>query len=145
MSETGRPVLLGYVGQRFTSVFGEKRVVFLAILAVARMEIWTMQKKGLYDGANVSHWDLILFFRHQLRVKIRCDRKRLNCITFDRRWLHAVSMFVQRGNVGVILPSSSSAWRWRTGSFRTPLLVSRIACFPFSLVSSMLKVIVSVI
>ena len=63
---------------------GEKRVVFLAILAVARMMIWTTRKKGLYDGANFSHRDLILFFRHQLRVKIRCNRKRLDRITFDK-------------------------------------------------------------
>ena len=37
----------------------EKRVMFLAILAVARMEIWTTRKKGLYDDANFSHRDLI--------------------------------------------------------------------------------------
>ena len=48
---------------------GEKCVVFLAIIAVARMVIWTTQKKGLYDSANLSHRNLILFFRHQLRVK----------------------------------------------------------------------------
>ena len=53
---------------------GEKLVVFLAILAVARMVIWTTRKKGLYDGANFSHPDLILFFRHSLRVKIRCHK-----------------------------------------------------------------------
>ena len=59
---------------------GETHLVFLAILAVARMVIWETCKKGLYDGANFSHHDLILFFRHQLRVKIRCDRKRLDRI-----------------------------------------------------------------
>ena len=53
---------------------GEKCVVFLAILAVARILIWTTRKKGLYDDANFSHRDLVLYFRHQLRVKIRCDK-----------------------------------------------------------------------
>ena len=53
---------------------GEKRMVFLVILAVARMVIWQMRNKGLYEGANFSYWDLILFFRHQLRIKIRFDR-----------------------------------------------------------------------
>ena len=43
---------------------GEKYVMFLEILAVARMVIWTTRKKGLYDEANFSHRDLILFFRH---------------------------------------------------------------------------------
>ena len=61
-------------------------MVFLAILAVARMVIWTTRNKGLYDDANFSHRDLVLFFRHQIRVKIRCDRKRLDRITFSKRW-----------------------------------------------------------
>ena len=46
---------------------GQKCVVFLVILAVARMVIWETRKKGLYDDANFSHRDLILFFRHQLK------------------------------------------------------------------------------
>ena len=71
-------------------------MVFLIILAVARMMIWMTRKKVLYDGSNYSHRDLILFFRHQLKVKIRCDRKRLDRITFDRRWVHAVSMVVRK-------------------------------------------------
>ena len=41
--------------------FRVRSVVFLAILAVARMVIWTMQKKELYDNAIFSHCDLILF------------------------------------------------------------------------------------
>ena len=75
---------VGYVMDNVLPPFqGEKRVVFLAFLAVARMVIWTTRKKGLYDDANFSHRDLVLYFRHQLRVKIRCDRKRLDRITFD--------------------------------------------------------------
>ena len=31
---------------------GEKRMVFLAIQAVAKMVIWTKQKKGLYASEN---------------------------------------------------------------------------------------------
>ena len=65
-----------YVVNNFLSQFqSDKRVVFLVILAVARMVIWMMRKKRLYDGANFSHRDQILFFRHKLRVKISCDRK----------------------------------------------------------------------
>ena len=40
-------------------------------------------KEGLYDDANFSNRDMVLYFRHQLRVKIRCDRKRLDRITFN--------------------------------------------------------------
>ena len=69
-------------------------MMFLAILAVARMVIWMMQKKELYDDANFFHRDLISFFRHQLRVKIRCNRKCLDHITLNRRWVHAASLVV---------------------------------------------------
>ena len=76
---------------------GKKHVVFLVILAVARMVIWEMRNKGLYEGANFSHGDLILFFRHQLRVKIRCNRKCLDQITFTKRWVNAASLVVRKG------------------------------------------------
>ena len=77
---------VGYVMDNVLIPFqGEKRVVFLAILAVARMVIWTTRRKGWYDDANFSNRDLIVFFKHQLRVKIRCDRKRLDRITLDKR------------------------------------------------------------
>ena len=89
---------VGYVVDNVLPPYqGEKRVVFLAILAVARMVIWTTRNKGLYDDANFSHRDLVLYFRHQLRVKIRCDRKRLDRITFSKRWVHAASLVVRKG------------------------------------------------
>ena len=59
-----------------------------------RMVISMTRKKGLYHDANFSHRDLILFFMHQLRVKIRCDRKRLYRITFDKRCVNAASLVV---------------------------------------------------
>ena len=89
---------VGYIVDNVLPPFqGEKHVVFLVILAVARMEIWTTQKKELYDDANFSHCDLILFFKHQLRIKIRCNRKHLDRITFDKRWVNPVSLVVQKG------------------------------------------------
>ena len=89
---------VGYVVDNVLPPFhGEKRVVFLAILAVARMVIWTTRNKGLYDDENFSHRDLVLYFRHQLRVKIRCDRKLLDRITFSKRWVTAASLVVQKG------------------------------------------------
>ena len=57
------------------------------------------RKKGLYNGANFSHHDLILFFRHELIVKIRCGRKRLERITFDRRWVNAANLVVRKGEM----------------------------------------------
>ena len=128
---------VGYIVDNVLPPFhGEKRVVFLVILAVAQMVIWTMRNKGLYDDAKFSHRDLGLYFRHQLRVKIRCDRKRLDCSEPGR---------TKGGNVGVILPSSAGPWRLRYVSLGTPPLVSRIVFPPCNLVSSMLCVIVPVI
>ena len=89
---------VGYVVDNVLPPFqGEKRVVFLAILAVARMVIWMTRNKGLYDDARFSHRDLVLYFRHQVRVKIRCDRKRLDRITFNKRWVHATNLVVRKG------------------------------------------------
>ena len=77
---------------------GEKHMVFLAILTVGRMVIWTTGKKGLFDDANFSHRDL-----DQLRVKSRCDRKCdrkcLDRITFDKRWVNVANLFVWKGTM----------------------------------------------
>ena len=105
---------------------------FLAILAVARMVIWTTRNKGLYDDANFSHRDLILYFRHQLRVKIRCDRKRLDRITFSKRWVNAASLVVRKGaTLESSFPPLAGSWRLRYGSLGTPPLVSKTVPFFF--------------
>ena len=91
---------VGYVVDNVLPPFqGEKRAVFLPILAVARIVIWTTRNKELYDDANFSHRDLVLYFRHLLRVKIRCDRKRLDRITFSKRWVNAASLVVRKGTM----------------------------------------------
>ena len=57
---------VGYIIDNVLTPYqGEKRVVFLTILAVARMVIWTTRKKGLYDCANFFRRDLIFFFMYQ--------------------------------------------------------------------------------
>ena len=109
---------------------GEKRVVLLAILAVARMMIWQTRKKGLHDNANFSHFDLVLYFRQQLRVKIRCNRKRLDRITFDKLGECGELCRKKGDNFGVILLSSACPWRLQYGSFGTPSRVSRLCHRP---------------
>ena len=62
---------VGYVINNVVPPYkGEKRVVFLAILAVARMVIWVTRNKGLYEGANFSHRDLILYFSISLGSRL---------------------------------------------------------------------------
>ena len=114
---------VGYVFDNIDPPFqGEKRVVFLVILAVARMVIWQTQNKGLYEGENFSHRDLILFFRHQSRVKIKCDRRRIQ----QTVGAYSKPGRMQGGNIGVILLSSTCAWRRWSRSFGTPPRISRI-------------------
>ena len=49
---------IGYVLDNVLPQFqGGKRVVFLTILSIARMVIWTTRKKELYDDENFSHRD----------------------------------------------------------------------------------------
>ena len=82
----------------------------------------------MYDGVNFSHRDLILFFRHQLRVKIRCDGKRLDRITFDKRWVYAASLVVPKG---ATLDSSFPSFPMHGDDGLHPSgPVSRISCTP---------------
>lgn len=60
-------------------------MVFLAILAVARLVIWTTRLDVIHRVGSVSDWDLVAYFKLMLEVKIRCDWKRLHCINFDMR------------------------------------------------------------
>ena len=61
---------VGYIVDNVLPQFqGEKHVVFLVILAVARMVIWTTRNKQLYDAANFSHRDLILG-QNQMQWKV---------------------------------------------------------------------------
>ena len=92
------PLDVGYVVDNHGPQWrGKKRKVSLAILAMARIVIWMTLQKGWYDTANFSDRDLILFLRHQLRVKIRCDRRSLDCIAFNERWVKAASRFIRNG------------------------------------------------
>ena len=94
---------VGYIVDVLPPFQGEKCVVFLVILAVARMVIWMTWNKGLYDDKNFSHHNLVLYFRHQLMVKIRYNRKCLDHKKFDKRWVNAASLVVRKG---VMLESS---------------------------------------
>ena len=96
--------------------------------------------------AKYSHRDLILFFRHQLRTKIRCEKNTWTakylteggCMQQDlsykrgQYWNHLSLLFLHRGN-------------YRSGSSGPYPSVNKIACLPNSIISSMLWVIIPVI
>ena len=76
---------------------GEKRMVFRAILAIARMVIWTTRQEQFCWGASLSNEALVRFFKHQLRVRIRVDSRRLSPVAFRRRWNWTASLINYTG------------------------------------------------
>ena len=79
------------------------------ILAVERLVIWTTLKKGLYDDMNY-------FFKHQLRVMIRCDRKSLERMILRKVGKSSKSGLKKRSSVEVIFFSSSCSQLRRSES-----------------------------
>ena len=73
-----------------------KRWVFLVIMAVTRNVIWTACLKGLYDSLYFSHYNLICYFKYQLKVEITCDRKCLVHISFNEWWEKAANQVVRK-------------------------------------------------
>ena len=112
---------IGYIRDNVDPPYwGKKCVVFLRTLAVTQMGIWMMRKNGLYDCANFSHYDLI--FSLGISLESKSD-------AIKNAWTAYIQQKVghMKGvNVGVILSSSSCALWWWSGSFGTPLPVSRV-------------------
>ena len=69
-----------------------ERMVFLTLLAVARKVVWNTRPRGDPGVTPLSTHDLIIYFKHQLKVKIRCDRKRLTPRAFSERWVRTASL-----------------------------------------------------
>lgn len=51
-----------------------KRVVFLALLVVAKMVLGTLQIEEISRYEHYSHQYLAGFFEHQLKMEIKTDR-----------------------------------------------------------------------
>ena len=51
--------------------------VFLCLLGVMHVVIWTTRMKELFEDESFSSQTLVTFFKHQIKVKIRSERKRL--------------------------------------------------------------------
>ena len=112
---------------------GGKRKLFNVILAAALMVFWTSRKKGSYEGAKYSHHHLTFFCMLQLRVKIKCNRKSLNCIIFDKRSVGAADLVVRKETMlkSSFLPLPAHGCDG-LGPFRDPTLdKSMFFYFPF--------------
>ena len=65
----------------------QEHYVFLCLLGVMRVVIWTTRKKELYKDESFSSQTLVAFFKYQIKVKIRSERKRLSSLEFGKRWV----------------------------------------------------------
>ena len=45
------------------------------------------EKKELYEDESFSSRTLVSFFKHQIKVKIQSERKRLSSLEFGKRWV----------------------------------------------------------
>ena len=59
--------------------------MFLCLLGILRVVLWTTRKKELYDK-SFSSQTLVSFYKHQIKVKIRSER-RLSSLEFGKRWV----------------------------------------------------------
>ena len=65
----------------------DRNIVFLCLLGIMRVVIWMTRKKELYDDESFSSQTLVSFYKHQIKVKIRSERKRLSSLEFGKRWV----------------------------------------------------------
>ena len=77
-----------------------------------QLVIRTSWQKELFARVNFSHYNLIYFFRQQLKIKIKCVRKGLNRITFDERRVKAARLVVRKGTTLDSSFSSLPVYGW---------------------------------
>ena len=65
----------------------QEHYVFLCFLSIMRVMTWTTRKKELYEDESFSSQTLLAFYKHQIKVKIRSQRKRLSSLEFSKRWV----------------------------------------------------------
>ena len=65
----------------------QEHYVFLCLLGIMHVVIWTTRKEELYEDESFSSRTLVSFFKHQIKVKIRSERKRLSSLEFGKRWV----------------------------------------------------------
>ena len=70
-----------------------EQYVFLCLLGVLRVGIWTTQLSEFREGESFSSRTLVSFYKHQIKVKIRSERKRLSSQGFGERWVTVACMF----------------------------------------------------
>lgn len=72
-------------------------MMYLTLLVVARTVIWNGSQLMVLHGYMLSHHDRIVFFKYELRVKIRCEKQRLTKEDFCDRWIKEISLIRVKG------------------------------------------------
>ena len=86
-SSSWKPVLCAAMWYRSWS---DRNIMFLWLLGIMRVVIWTTRKKELYEDESFSSQTLVAFYKHQIKVKIRSERRRLFSLKFGKRWVTVV-------------------------------------------------------
>ena len=64
----------------------QEHYVFLCLLGIMNVVIWMTRKKELYEDESFSSQTLI-FLKHQIKVQIHSERKRLSSLEFGKKWV----------------------------------------------------------
>ena len=86
----GKPFVLkaeSVISNVVTALDRRKHYVFLCLLGIMRVVIWTTRQKGRYGGESFSSQTLVAFYEHQIKVKIKSERKRLSSMEFGEKWV----------------------------------------------------------
>ena len=79
--------------------------------------IWTTRKKELYEDESFSSQTLVSFFKHQIKVKIWSERKRLSSLEFGKRWVTVAHLCREVGASFIFsLDITGTQGSWVTGS-----------------------------
>ena len=74
-----------------------KHYVLQCLLGIMRVVIWTTRQKGFHEGESFTPLQLIAYFRHQLKVKIRVERRRLSSSEFNECWVRIAQLCRVKG------------------------------------------------
>ena len=66
--------------------------VLLCLLGILRMVAWTTRQKRVHEGERFTPVQLVSYFKHQLKVKIRAERRALSSMQFSERWVKVARM-----------------------------------------------------
>ena len=79
----------------------QEHYVFLCLLGIMHVVIWTTRQQELRDGKYFSSQTLVSFYKHQMKVKIRSERRRLSSLEFGKRWV-TVARLCRMVGAGII-------------------------------------------